>query len=135
VFSGGGEKPPDILDMAGQDDEDDTMVPGFSYGGGSWWGKEEDGFSSAPTSESLHARRPAPQEASGDDFIPGFGISENPPSIAGRQSGPLPSQEELVFGTGGGVGEGADDWGWERGGNGGGGRASRWGPRRGGGRF
>ena len=66
MFAGGGEKPPEVTDVSGQDDEEDAMVPGFSYGsgpsggggigggfgigsgggmngpGGRWWGRDED---------------------------------------------------------------------------------------------
>ncbi|KIM53401.1 hypothetical protein SCLCIDRAFT_31887 [Scleroderma citrinum Foug A] len=38
VFSGGGEKPPDMVDMSRQDDEEGAIVPGFSYGGGTGGG-------------------------------------------------------------------------------------------------
>ncbi|KAF8553755.1 WD40 repeat-like protein [Imleria badia] len=34
VFAGGGEKPPEVTDVSGQEDEEDAMVPGFSYGAG-----------------------------------------------------------------------------------------------------
>ena len=33
MFAGGGEKPPEVTDVSGQEDEEDAMVPGFSYGG------------------------------------------------------------------------------------------------------
>ena len=166
VFSGGGEKPPEVLDAGGLDEEEEAMmVPGFSYGGGAsgasgagavgagggggdWWGKEEEahavgfgGGGRAPflsatfDSNSAYGRRETSDDIAGDEFvIPGFGVSENSSSaaavsLAGRQSGPLPSQEDL-FGTGGdewsrgsGPGPGA---GAGRGGRGG----SRWGPRR-----
>ncbi|KAN0075521.1 WD40-repeat-containing domain protein [Tylopilus felleus] len=32
VFAGGGEKPPEVTDVSGQEDDEDGMVPGFSYG-------------------------------------------------------------------------------------------------------
>lgn len=142
VFSGGGEKPPEIIDTSGQDEDDDAMVPGFSYGGagGSWYGKDEDGDGGAPnnpSSENGYGRRVPYSESSGggmtDDFIPGFGASENTgsSSVAGRQSGPLPSQEDMVRVTG-------NEPQWGRGGGrgvaGGGNRQGRWGPR-GGGRY
>ncbi|KIK19561.1 hypothetical protein PISMIDRAFT_623653 [Pisolithus microcarpus 441] len=38
VFSGGGEKPPEVVDMSGQEEDEDVMVPGFSYGGGTGGG-------------------------------------------------------------------------------------------------
>jgi len=134
VFSGGGEKPPEIMDTSGQDEEDDAMVPGFSYaGGGGWWGKEEEASGNAvdPSSENGYVRRAGQPESAVDDFIPGFGASDSASSVTARQSGPLPSQEDM-FGTG----SAPEDW--SRGGGGedwsrGGGRQSRWGPRRGGG--
>jgi len=136
VFSGGGEKPPEIIDTSGQDEDDDAM-PGFSYGG---YGKDEDGDGGAPnnpSSENGYGRRGPYSESSGggmtDDFIPGFGASENTgsSSVAGRQSGPLPSQEDMVRVTGN-----EPQWsrGSGRGGAGGGNRQSRWGTR-GGGRY
>jgi polyadenylation factor subunit 2 len=137
VFSGGGEKPPEIIDTTGQDEEDDAMVPGFSYGGsggGGWWSKEEEGPNGPlPSSENGPGRRGPAESGGGEDFIPGFGASESLSSVASKQSVPLPSQQELMFG-----GSGADDWhrdrGVDRGGrdSGAGGRGSRWGPRRGG---
>jgi polyadenylation factor subunit 2 len=167
VFSGGGEKPPEVTDMSGQDEDDDAMVPGFSYrgAGSTWWGKDEDtggeGYGAAGAGAGAGAGSGAGSGASyengrkgggyadsatADDFIPGFGATET--SVTSRQSGPLPSQEDM-YGTGGpdewnrnGGGGGMDDW--NRGGNGAGGlgagagagggnRQGRWGPRRGGG--
>lgn len=134
VFSGGGEKPPEIIDTAGQEDDDDAM-PGFV---GGWYGKEEeaDGSTMRPT-ENGYARGPYSESTGGgmtEDFIPGFGAAENSSSVVGRQSGPLPSQEDMLrvtgnepqWGRGGDRGQG--------GGPGGGpSRQSRWGPRGGGG--
>ncbi|KAF8894801.1 WD40-repeat-containing domain protein [Infundibulicybe gibba] len=167
VFSGGGEKPPEIVDTTGQDEDEDAMVPGFSYGtggggagAGPWWGKDEDGADAAgagsggPSSETGNPYRAGGySDNANDDFIPGFGSTEI--SVAGRQTGPLPSQEDM-FGTGngpdewapgnhgfgggggsgsgngGGGGGGGGDWGR---GAGGGGRPSRWGSKRGGARY
>jgi len=130
VFSGGGEKPPEILDMAGQDEEEDAMVPGFGYvaagSGPGWWGKDEEADGPMQQSSSYennnYARR-GYQESGTDDFIPGFGASESGGSAAGRQSGPLPSQEDMF---GGDTPHPQEEW---RGGRGG--RNSRWGGRRG----
>ncbi|EDR10859.1 uncharacterized protein LACBIDRAFT_384388 [Laccaria bicolor S238N-H82] len=132
VFSGGGEKPPEIIDTSGQDEEDDAMVPGFSYGAGgagpSWWGKDEEstpGFGGGQATDAF-GRRPAGYgDTNGDDFIPGFGAAE-------RQAAP-PQQD--MYGSGerqedwsrGGGRGGGDDWG--RGGS----RTGRYGPR--GGRY
>jgi len=147
VFSGGGEKPPEITDTSGQDEDEDTMVPGFSYGGtgGSWYGKDEDGDGGAghnlPSENGYGRRGPYSESTAGgmtDDFIPGFGASDSASSssVAIRQSGPLPSQEDMVRVTG-------NEPQWGRGGGRGGGgsgaiggsRQSRWGPRGGGGRY
>ena len=133
MFSGGGEKPPEIIDTSGQDEEDDAMVPGFSYGAGagpSWWGKDEEstpGFGGGQPTDAF-GRRPAGYgDTNGDDFIPGFGAAE-------RQAAPAPQQQDMYgsgerqedWGRGGGRG-GGDDWG--RGGS----RTGRYGPR--GGRY
>ncbi|TFK34881.1 WD40-repeat-containing domain protein [Crucibulum laeve] len=127
VFSGGGEKPPEIMDTSGQDEEDESMVPGFSYGGGgggNWWGKEEDaagGNGAGPSGVDQYGRSRGGEyeNGMGDDFIPGFGASES--SNTGRQAGPLPSQQDLYpvpeewngvgRGGGGGGGGGGGDWG------------------------
>jgi polyadenylation factor subunit 2 len=68
----------------------------------------------------------AAEAGTSDDGIPGFAGAP----VAGRQSGPLPSQEELMFGPGGATGGGAGMSGGQDGG-GMGRRQSRWGPRRG----
>ncbi|KAF8227353.1 WD40 repeat-like protein [Tricholoma matsutake] len=141
VFSGGGEKPPEMMDMSGQDEDEDAMVPGFSYreAGGAWWGKDEDGgrdgYGGGNSGGSLldgGRKGGVADNAAADDFIPGFGAAEN--LVTGRQNGPLPSQEDIYpddwNNGGGGGGGGGDDWG--RGGSDGN-RQGRWGPRRGGG--
>lgn len=139
VFSGGGEKPPEINDTAGQEDDDDAM-PGFV---GNWYGKEDDGDASSMSLPGLpsgngHDRRGPYSESVGggmtEDYIPGFDSGDSAgPGVAGRQSGPLPSQEDMVRVTG-------NEPQWNRGGGdrargagGGGSRQSRWGPRGGGG--
>ena len=142
VFSGGGEKPPEIVDTSGQDDEDENMVPGFSYsmsggGGGAgggigsgWWNKEEEAGGLFSSSDGDYARRVGGGGGGGlsgldEQHIPGFGIADNvpisaPTPVLGRQSGPLPPQEDL-YGAGGG-----EEWGRN------GGRQNRWsGSRRG----
>lgn len=141
VFSGGGEKPPEINDTSGQDEDEDAMVPGFSYGGagGNWYDKDEDvdgGAGQNTSFENGYSRRGPYLESAGgamtDDFIPGFGASESTGSspVAGRQSGPLPSQEDMARVTGN-----EPQWGrgGARGGAVAGSRQSRWGPR--GGRY
>lgn len=120
VFSGGGEKPPEIIDMSGQDDEDDAMVPGFSYGGtNKWWGKDED--TAVGLGDNGYTQR-APfsgeDQMGSDDFIPGFGTSDNfgggsgPSAVAPKQSGPLPGQEEMWTADS----RGGEEWGNRRGG-------------------
>ncbi|KAG5653956.1 hypothetical protein H0H81_009073 [Sphagnurus paluster] len=156
VFSGGGEKPPEAVPDAGEEDE--MMVPGFGFagqagqgagggGGGPWWGKDEDGDGGrGEASYDNGSRRSGGGGGGGgygnsgqdDDFIPGFGAShDNSGSAPGR--GALPSQEDMYGvpddqwggGRGGGGGNGnggggGDDWGR-------GNRGNRWGQRRGGG--
>jgi polyadenylation factor subunit 2 len=146
VFSGGGEKPPEIVDMAGQEEEDDAMVPGFGFGGGNvpgggapWWVKDEDG------SGDIGLRRAGPSDVVDvDDFVlPGLGSSAPPPrqngypSSAMHQDGPNygggekdefgRDREPGRLGVGGG---GNEDWGRGAGGSGFN-RGARYGPRRG----
>jgi polyadenylation factor subunit 2 len=142
VFAGGGEKPPEVPEVSGQEEDEEMVVPGFSYAPGSgppWWGKEEDltgpGGAGA-LGEGGYMRRG--DVGGSEEVVPGFGavdagaVGAGASAGAGRQSGPLPSQED-VFGTGAG---GREEWGgrggeeWARGGGSGGGRQSRWGPRR-----
>lgn len=145
VFSGGGEKPPEITDTAGQEEDEEAMVPGFGFGGSgggavaqSWWGKEEELDAAAGASNAYDSRF-APrgrQDQGNDDFIPGFSASEGPG--LSRQGAPLPSQED-VYGSG--DVPAAEDWrggrgrNYNHGGNGGhgghGGHGGRWGGRRG----
>ncbi|KDR81955.1 hypothetical protein GALMADRAFT_240297 [Galerina marginata CBS 339.88] len=150
VFSGGGEKPPEIVDMQGQEEDEDAMVPGFGLGGfsgggggtggGPWWGKEEDG--SGPSVDRRGGGYAEHQDT--DDFvIPGFGAAEQP-----RQNGHSsyqPSATPDAYGSGekdefgrdrdpGTSGGNNDDWGRGGGGGGAGGgynRGARYGPRRG----
>ncbi|PPQ82361.1 hypothetical protein CVT25_008322 [Psilocybe cyanescens] len=156
VFSGGGEKPPEIIDMQGQEEEDDAMVPGFGYGFGSggggggsgaggangggggapWWGKEEDG--GGPSDNGPRRGGGYPDHAE-DDFIPGFGGGsadsqprQNGYSTMGHDS--YEGGEKDEFGrdrdpSGGGGNGNNDDWG--RGGGSFNHSGSRFGPRRG----
>jgi polyadenylation factor subunit 2 len=129
VFSGGGEKPPEITDTSGQDEDEDVMLPGFSYAGADWWGKEEESGptrASANTAQENGYGRREPAQAN-DDFIPGFGASEG--AFSSRQGGQLPSQED-TYGSAGG-----EEWNRGSSGVGAGGRSSRWGTRRGGPRY
>ncbi|CDO71888.1 hypothetical protein BN946_scf184940.g35 [Trametes cinnabarina] len=139
VFSGGGEKPPEITDTSGQDEDEEAMVPGFGFGAaaaGNWWGKEEDNKDGGMPQSSSYGSGAGTggygpsvsMDTSDDDAIPGIGGFESSSSgpVAGRQSGPLPSQEE-IFGSGGpGSGSAPPDgdggeWGRGRGGR------NRWG--------
>ncbi|KAF8968246.1 WD40-repeat-containing domain protein [Flammula alnicola] len=155
VFSGGGEKPPEIVDMSGQDEEEDAMVPGFGYGGGGggaaaggapWWGKEEE--AGGPSNDNGPRRGGAggfSEYQGGEDFIPGFGGSSDVPS---RQNGYSSMAQQDGYGGGekdefgrdrdvgrSGAGGGGSNDDWDRGGGGGGrgyNRGGRYGPRRGG---
>ena len=147
VFSGGGEKPPEIIDTSGQDEDEDAMVPGFGYGaggaGGAWWAKDEDG--AGPSNEGGGGGHFS--EYPDDDFIPGFGASASSDAPS-RQNGhlPLPHQQQQQDNMYGGgeerqmdefgrdrdigsrlatAGSNNDDWG--RGAH----RSARFGPRRG----
>ncbi|KAJ3541506.1 hypothetical protein NMY22_g3860 [Coprinellus aureogranulatus] len=88
VFSGGGEKPPEMMDMSGQDEEDEAFVPGFGGGGGSvgggWGGQEDDregggqsrgGYENASgRDERGYGQRDNGGYGDADDYaIPGFG--------------------------------------------------------------
>ncbi len=135
VFLGGGEKPPEVGDSGGQDDDEESMVPGLgfastaggnSFGAGTgippglWWNKDEeiDGPSRAGGQADIED----------DDYIPGFGTFSNPaPSSVDRQDGRLayttPSnhQESPYGGNEGEQGEfgrdgpGGNDDDWRRG--------------------
>ena len=158
VFSGGGEKPPAVVDTS-QQDEEEAMVPGF---GGGWWAKDEEpqGFGLGPPgADGPYGQRNGfgpggggggsgggggqnggGQNGAEDEFVlPGLGGgAEGAGTFAlGRQSGPLPPQEDVFGGDaptghvyhGGGSGPGEEDWQQPR--RGGGNRGQRWGPRRG----
>ena len=131
VFSGGGEKPPEVTDTSGQDEDEEAMVPGFGAGG--WWGgKEEDGVPNSTSYGGGYQSGTAMD--TNEDFIPGIGGFDSSASgaVAGRQSGPLPSQEDM-FGQGGtaesdgheGRGNRGRRWGRGGGGHGGHGGGSR----------
>ncbi|KNZ79943.1 Polyadenylation factor subunit 2 [Termitomyces sp. J132] len=123
VFSGGGEKPPEVTAQ----DEDEDPVPGLP------------GFIGYPGHGGV-GHGGANAAGSDDNYIPGFGAAtqhQENPSFAGRQNGPPSSQQDMYlqddYGRENrGGGGGGEDWG--RGG-GGGNRQGRWGPRRGGGRY
>lgn len=175
------EKPPDIVDMSGQDEDDDIFVPGFGaasssahtgfMGGGSiggqsvggygrgWGGKDEDdshhrqlsSMGVSGNAENGYAVRGGGggqyDSTGGDDFIPGFGASSEPPTRSAPPQqhyrdqdtyGGPPMQDE--FGrdlpTGPNGRDNRDnrdrDSDWGRGGGANGyNRGGRWGPRRG----
>ncbi|KAJ6546857.1 WD40-repeat-containing domain protein [Mycena capillaripes] len=142
VFSGGGEKPPEVADTGGQDDEEDAMAMAPGFGGGTaWWNREDEtragggGGGGAGVDAFGRASR-----GFDDDFIPGFGASENrdAPSRQGgssTQEDMYPQEDSYSYSNsgrgGGGGGGGGDDWNNRGGSNS---RQSRWGPRaRGGG--
>ncbi|KAK2460662.1 hypothetical protein APHAL10511_007132 [Amanita phalloides] len=133
VFSGGGEKPPEVTDTSGQDEEDDVMVPGFGIGyggngiapaggqgnGEGWWSRDGDSNAALPmASDTTYGRGYDLNGA--DDFIPGFSSS----TITPRQNPYAPSQQSETQSA-------SDDWnqpGVDWTGN----RQSRWGaPRKG----
>jgi len=135
VFSGGGEKPPEIVDMAGQDEEEDAMVPGFGFGGGNvsgggvpWWVKDEEGAGDIGLKRGGLSE---PMDA--EDFVlPGLGSSAPPPRQNGYSSGSM-HQDGPSYG-----GADKDEFGRDREsgrtGSGGGvfNRGARYGPRKGG---
>jgi len=126
------------VDMAGQEEEDDAMVPGFGFGGGNvpgggapWWVKDEDG------SGDIGLRRAGPSDVVDvDDFVlPGLGSSAPPPRQNGYLSGAM-HQDGPNYGSGEKDEFGRDRGGrnedWGRGGGGSGfNRGARYGPRRG----
>ncbi|KAF8638812.1 hypothetical protein AX17_001870 [Amanita inopinata Kibby_2008] len=139
VFSGGGEKPPEVMDTTGQDEEEDTMVPGFGFGfvgngpgstgaqnnGESWWNREAENnasLSNIMLPDAAYGRSGGYNDvAIGDEAIPGFTSTSN---SASRQSTYAPAQHH----------ESPDEWSqnnqvksdWAGNVN----RQSRWGPRR-----
>lgn len=131
VFSGGGEKPPEVVDMAGQEDDDDAMLPGFIMPGfasgpgqvpSAWPGKEEDGMGDGLPFGDGNAPYVNGHAGSDPDVMPGFSAPRQggpPPPPHGSYGSILPPREER-----------RDER--ERGG---GHRQSRWGPARGGGRY
>ncbi|PFH53599.1 hypothetical protein AMATHDRAFT_137430 [Amanita thiersii Skay4041] len=135
VFSGGGEKPPEVTDTTGQEDEDDAMVPGFGFGytgsstvhnsGEHWWNREGDGNPSLSMSSDIGYGRSGGYHdgPSTDDIIPGF------TSTSRQNTAPSPQEDHHLN-------NGPDEWAlnhhtnndWTSNAN----RQSRWGPRRGG---
>ncbi|KAF8626376.1 hypothetical protein AX15_005026 [Amanita polypyramis BW_CC] len=131
VFSGGGEKPPEVTDTSGQDEEDEVMVvPGFGIGyvgnggpagsqgnGESWWSREGDNGVTFPVPpDALYGRGGYNESNGGDDFIPGF-------SSSSRQNSYAPPHQPEMYSA-------SDEWsqpGTDWSGN----RQSRWGPRKG----
>ncbi|KAJ3746742.1 WD40-repeat-containing domain protein [Lentinula detonsa] len=166
VFSAGGEKPPAAVDGAdGGWDDEDMAVPGFGGAGtaGGWYGKEDEvyeggvngtngggasygnGSSHGQNGYDISDRGGFSGPGADDDFsIPGIGdlpgfSSTNTNSA--RMNGPLPSQEEAIYGPDSNANEwyggdrergSAGDRGYDSSGRGGGGRdggggRQRWG--------
>ncbi|KAH7878741.1 WD40-repeat-containing domain protein [Lentinula edodes] len=176
VFSAFGEKPPAAVDGAdGGWEDEDMAVPGFGGAGtaGGWddgyeGGINDNGGTGASYSNGNLSNQNGYDSgdrgfaggysgSGGDDdySIPGigdsgFGSASGTNSI--RVNGPLPPQEEAIYGSGTGAGPGSDEWysgggerersgggdrgydTWSRGGGardgGGGGSRQRWGGRR-----
>lgn len=111
VFSAGGEKPP-AAPEGGQEDEDEA-VPGFPG-----WQGDEDAYAMDPAQDGYQNQRFGGGEDVGIPGIPGLG--GGPPSVApalGRQSGPLPSQADMLRQVGGapaGPGPTGGRWGRKR---------------------
>lgn len=154
VFSGGGEKPPEVGDTGGQDDDDENIVPGLGLASsagtsgaipGLWWDREED-------TEMSSKQGGGQFEAAEDDYIPGLTSSD---AQYGRSTFPVSSNyqepaydgERDEFGRDrdtGRSGGGEEDWRRGRGGHNGSGsgyrgsgynRGARYGPQRRGGRY
>lgn len=121
VFAGGGEKPPEVTDTGGQDEEDDMMVPGLGFGQagagavpGFGWNRDDEKDGPKPfASGNLFE----PQDG---DFIPGIGPSGAGPSTIGSAQGSNPPgpvfAERDEFGRERDVRSGGDDE-WRRRGN------------------
>ncbi|KIY63929.1 WD40 repeat-like protein [Cylindrobasidium torrendii FP15055 ss-10] len=121
--AGAGEKPPDVTD--GQEEDEDAMVPGFSYGAGGapqWgWGLQDEAGTNGDKMDTSMSNG----AGGSNDFLPGLGGGL--PGLGGSNSFPpsLPpmgdhyDRERDHFGGGGG---GGDDWDarHNRGGRGGG---------------
>lgn len=140
VFLGGGEKPPEVGDTGGQDEDEESMVPGLGFastGGNSgtgvppglWWNKDEELDGPSRIGEA----RGGQADIEDDDYIPGFGTFSNTASSSvdrpdGRSTYATPSnhQESSYDGNEGERGEfgrdrdtslpGDDDWRRGRGG-------------------
>ncbi|KAF8898228.1 WD40-repeat-containing domain protein [Gymnopilus junonius] len=121
VFSGGGEKPPEIVDMQGQEDEEEAMpVPGF--GGGGFAGGIGGG-----SAGSAGAGGPP----NGYSYSSSYSYSGSQESFGDGGKDEFGRDRDYDDRGGGGGGE---DWG--RGGSSGGfNRGGRYAPRRGGGRY
>lgn len=94
VFSAGGEKPPAAPEGGGQDDEEE-MVPGFPG-----WQGEDDTYGT-DLQDGYSGQR---GEEIGLPGIPGLGASAGISStgpVLNRQTGPLPSQADMLRQAGG----------------------------------
>ncbi|KAG6833215.1 hypothetical protein H0H87_010278 [Tephrocybe sp. NHM501043] len=139
VYGGGGGGGNRLGNRPGAGDMQQTYGDGPGPAG--WYGGDTDVKGNLPGGTSGYDggnRRGSGFVDAGptDDYnIPGFGGGQSQdPGVVGRQSGPLPSQQDIYsvpdeYGRDTGVRGGGDDWGRS---NGGGNRQGRWGPRRGG---
>ncbi|KAJ8516369.1 hypothetical protein ONZ45_g6325 [Pleurotus djamor] len=91
VFSAGGQKPPEITDTTGQDDEDDAMVPGMSFGQG-WWSKPEENANDGMDTGGYGKRGGDGGEE--EYSIPGIGDSSSSRAMPPQQ------QHESMYGNG-----------------------------------
>ncbi|KAF8481418.1 WD40-repeat-containing domain protein [Gautieria morchelliformis] len=92
VFSAGGEKPPAAPEGGGQEDEEE-MVPGFPG-----WQGEDDAYG-MDTQDGYSGQNFGAGEDTGLPGIPGLGGSAGGPPpvpILSRQTGPLPSQADML---------------------------------------
>lgn len=94
MFSAGGEKPP-AAPEGGQEDEDE-MVPGFPG-----WQGEEDAYAMDNAQDVFQSQKLGDGEDVGIPGIPGLGAGSSGPAPLGRQSGPLPSQADMLRQVGG----------------------------------
>ncbi|KAJ8518242.1 hypothetical protein ONZ45_g4667 [Pleurotus djamor] len=129
VFSAGGQKPPEITDTTGQDDEDDAMVPGMSFGQG-WWSKPEENANDGMDTGGYGKRGGDGGEE--EYSIPGIGDSSSSRAMPSQQHESMygngnTHHDEWNSGRGGGDDHGS---GWRGGGGGGGGGGSRQGQGR-----
>lgn len=112
VFSGGGEKPPDMVDPSGQDEEDEAFVPGFG-GGGAAGGTGFGGLGGSGPGANSGGWARQEEDRDRDAQPRGHGGYDNGPgredrAYGQRESGGYGDAEEYAIpGFGGGVGGGS----------------------------